>query len=123
MGSLRCQVEHDPKDYGHLVNPDGTRKTRDDVKVWWRDSDITAPRAVIKGKLKIGSAQNRNPGWIGPGYGFGWALGDRLKQPVLIIKVAWGGKSLNVDFRPPSASAARGWRGGALLQGIVRIHP
>jgi hypothetical protein len=26
-----------------------------------------------------------------------------LKQPVLIIKTAWGGKSLHTDFRPPSA--------------------
>ncbi len=108
IGSLRYQVEHDPTNYGHLVNKDGTWKTRDDVKVWWRDSDVTAPRAVIKGNLKIGYAQNRNPGWIGPEYGFGWTIGDRLKQPVLIIKVAWGGKSLNVDYRPPSAAAARG---------------
>ena len=108
IGSLRYQVEHDPKNYGHLVNADGTWKTRDDVKVWWRDSDINAPRGVIKGDLRIGYAQSRNPGWIGPEYGFGWTIGDRLEQPVLIIKVAWGGKSLNVDFRPPSAAAARG---------------
>jgi len=98
IGSLRYQVEHDPKNYGHLVNKDGTWKTRDDVKVWWRDSDITEPRGVIKGDLKIGYAQSRNPGWIGPEYGFGWAVGDHFKQPVLIIKTAWGGKSLNVDF-------------------------
>ena len=26
-----------------------------------------------------------------------------LDEPVLIIKTAWGGKSLAVDFRPPSA--------------------
>ena len=26
-----------------------------------------------------------------------------LDEPVLIIKTAWGGKSLNTDFRPPSA--------------------
>ncbi len=119
IGSLRYQVEHDPKNYGHLVNKDGTWKTRDDVKVWWRDSDVTAPRAVIKGNLKIGYAQNRNPGWIGPEYGFGWAIGERLKQPVLIIKVAWGGKSLNVDFRPPSAAAARGGVVGPYYKGLI----
>ena len=28
IGSLRYQVEHDPKNYGHLVNKDGTWKTR-----------------------------------------------------------------------------------------------
>ena len=119
IGSLRYLVEHDPKNYGHLVNTDGTWKTRDDVKVWWRDSDVTAPRAVIKGNLKIGYAQNRNPGWIGPEYGFGWVMGNRLKQPVLIIKVAWGGKSLNVDFRPPSAAAARGGVVGPYYKGLI----
>ena len=97
IGSLRYQVEHDPKNYGHLVNKDGSWKTRDDVKVWWCDSDITEARGVIKGDLKIGYSQSRNPGWIGPEYGFGWAVGDHVKQPVLIIKCAWGGKSLKVE--------------------------
>ena len=119
IGSLRYQVETDPKNYGHLVDKDGAWKTRDNVKVWWRDSDITAPRAVIKGNLGIGYAQNRNPGWIGPEYGFGWAVGDRIKQPVLIIKVAWGGKSLNVDFRPPSAASARGGVVGPYYKGLI----
>lgn len=119
IGSLRYQVEHDPENYGHLVNKDGTWKTRDDVKVWWRDSDITEPRAVIKGNLKIGYSQSRNPGWIGPEYGFGWTIGDRLKQPVLIIKIAWGGKSLNVDFRPPSAAAARGGVVGPYYKALI----
>jgi alpha-galactosidase len=40
---------------------------------------------------------------IGPELGFGWIVGDRFKEPVLLIKCAWGGKSLAVDFRPPSA--------------------
>jgi len=119
IGSLRYQVEHDPRNYGHLINHDGTWKTRDDVKVWWRDSDITAPRAVIKGNLKIGYAQGRNPGWFGPEYGFGWAIAARLKRPVLIVKVAWGGKSLNVDFRPPSAAAARGGEVGPYYKALV----
>ena len=29
--------------------------------------------------------------------------GDALEEPVLLVKCAWGGKSLAVDFRPPSA--------------------
>ena len=119
IGSLRYQVEHDPKNYGHLVNKDGTWKIRDDVKVWWRDSDINAPRGVIKGNLKIGYSQSRNPGWIGPEYGFGWTIADRLKRPVLIIKTAWGGKSLNVDFRPPSAVAARGGEVGPYYKALI----
>ena len=27
----------------------------------------------------------------------------RLGEPVLIIKTAWGGRSLHTDFRPPIA--------------------
>lgn len=119
IGSLRYQVVNDPKNYGHLINKDGSWKTRDDVQVWWRDSDITAPRAVLKGDLKIGYSQSRNPGWFGPEYGFGWVVGEHIKQPVLIVKVAWGGKSLNVDFRPPSAAAARGGVVGPYYKALI----
>ena len=37
---------------------------------------------------------------IGPEYGFGFALNAALKEKVLIIKTAWGGKTLCGDFRP-----------------------
>mmetsp|Transcript_22489 Transcript_22489/g.46679 ORF Transcript_22489/g.46679 Transcript_22489/m.46679 type:complete len:377 (+) Transcript_22489:474-1604(+) len=48
---------------------------------------------------------------IGPELGFGWTVGDMLnnnaerrdKDKILLLKVAWGGKSLAVDFRPPSS--------------------
>ena len=40
---------------------------------------------------------------MGPEVGFGWALGDYYDSEVLLIKVAWGGKSLAVNFRPPSS--------------------
>jgi hypothetical protein len=119
IGGLRYQVVNDPANYGKLVDKDGKWIVRDDVKVWWRDSDVSAPRKVIKGDLKIGYSQNRNPGWIGPEYGFGWAVGDHFKQPVLIIKIAWGGKSLNADFRPPSAVAERGGEVGPYYKAIV----
>jgi len=47
---------------------------------------------------------------VGPELGFGWTLGDALKvkgeQQVLLIKTAWGGKTIDIDFRPPSSAAA-----------------
>ncbi|MFO0797351.1 MAG: hypothetical protein U0804_07720 [Gemmataceae bacterium] len=43
------------------------------------------------------------PKCIGPERGFGVVLGDRQPQAVLLVKAAWGGKSLYRDFRPPSA--------------------
>lgn len=39
---------------------------------------------------------------FGPETGIGWALGDALSDHVLLLKIAWGGKSLAVDFRPPN---------------------
>jgi hypothetical protein len=40
---------------------------------------------------------------IGPEFTFGLMMDKAFKEPVLIIKAAWGGKSLHTDFRPPSA--------------------
>lgn len=36
---------------------------------------------------------------------FGWTMADAMEETdtVLLIKTAWGGKSLMVDFRPPSS--------------------
>ena len=39
----------------------------------------------------------------GPELAFGITMYERLQEPILIIKAAWGGKSLFQDFRPPSA--------------------
>jgi hypothetical protein len=125
IGSLRYLAVNDTANYGHLLVDPGQPatsawKTRNDVKVWWRDSDLTAPRAVMKGDLKIGYADFRTTSWFGPEYAFGWVMGEHFTdKPVLIIKTAWGGKSLHVDFRPPSAVAARGGVVGPYYTGMI----
>jgi alpha-galactosidase len=60
------------------------------------------------GKLTAGyGARGSNPtqdgGKIGPEFMFGLTMDGAIKEPVLIIKTAWGGRSLNTEFRPPSA--------------------
>lgn len=40
---------------------------------------------------------------IGPEFTFGLYTEKLSGSPILLIKTAWGGKSLNTDFRPPSA--------------------
>ena len=60
------------------------------------------------GKLTSGfGARGSNPtqdgGKIGPEFTFGLTMDAALKEPVLLIKTAWGGRSLNTEFRPPSA--------------------
>ena len=53
-----------------------------------------------KGKLTVGYG---SPKCIGPELGFGIVVGDRYDEQVLLIKTAWGGRSLSRDFRSPSA--------------------
>jgi len=59
------------------------------------------------GKVTAGFGARDNPSKlgeeIGPEFTFGLYMDKALRQPVLIIKTAWGGKSLHTDFRPPSA--------------------
>lgn len=63
----------------------------------------------LTGKLTAGYGsmwgQDRNkPGdKIGPEFTFGLTMDAACTEPVLLIKTAWGGKSLHTDFRPPSA--------------------
>ena len=70
---------------------DGKWIERDDVWIKFLDR---------KGRLTVGFG---SPQRIGPELAFGWVVGDRYDEPVLLIKTAWGGRSLWRDFRPPSA--------------------
>ncbi len=60
------------------------------------------------GKLTAGyGARGDRPtedgGKIGPEFTFGLTMDAALEEPVLIIKTAWGGRSLHTEFRPPGA--------------------
>ncbi len=50
-----------------------------------------------------GDKPTQDGGKIGPEFTFGLTMDAALAEPVLIIKTAWGGRSLNTEFRPPSA--------------------
>lgn len=64
---------------------------------------------TLNGKLTAGygsmwGADPTKPGTkIGPEFTFGLMMDKAFEEPILIIKAAWGGKSLHTDFRPPSA--------------------
>ncbi|GDY18783.1 sialate O-acetylesterase [Verrucomicrobiota bacterium] len=59
------------------------------------------------GKLTVGYGGNTEDAEkLGPELGFGVTMYENLKEPILLIKTSWGGKSLLVDFRPPSAGTA-----------------
>lgn len=63
---------------------------------------------ALIGPLSIGFAVYGGKHHFGPELEFGRVVGDRFDEPVLLIKTAWGGKSLYVDFRPPSAGGETG---------------
>ena len=93
-GSLEFLVK-DPataKHFAPLQDAAGQWRKRDDVWISYLER---------KGPLTVG--YGATPDKIGPELGFGWVMGDATNEPVLLIKCAWGGKSLAVDFRPPSA--------------------
>lgn len=92
-----------------MRNPDGTPRVCD--KVWM--SYLTGPydgsaNGEGLGKLTAGFGERgdnptRLSQKIGPEFTFGIFMEKELKEPILIIKTAWGGRSLNTEFRPPSA--------------------
>ena len=55
------------------------------------------------GRLTAGFGADENK--IGPEFSFGVFMQQILDERILIIKTAWGGKSLNTDFRSLSAGA------------------
>jgi len=71
---------------------------RDDQ--WIVRDDVFIKFFNRRGPLTIGYG---SPDCTGVELELGHALGNHFKQPVLLIKVAWGGHSLFKDFRPPSA--------------------
>jgi len=98
-GSLEY-VSKDPATadrFKHLLDKKGNWVVRDDVWIHYLDR---------KGKLTAGYGVREDR--IGPELGFGHVVGEAFEEPVLLIKLAWGGKSLAVDFRPPSSGGSVG---------------
>lgn len=93
-GSLEYLVKDtaSQKRFAHLKTSDGAWKQREDVFISYLDR---------KGPLTVGYGARNDR--IGPELGFGRVMGDASSQQILLVKCAWGGKSLAVDFRPPSA--------------------
>lgn len=60
-----------------------------------------ADRNKKSGKLGIGYGGSNKK--IGPEYAFGLSIAQHVDGPILLIKTSWGGKSINYNFRPPSA--------------------
>lgn len=93
LSHLKELVSAEPAKYGHLMK-DGQWVQRDDVWGAFHNTN--------RGPLTVGTL-TRPGGRLGPEIGIGKVLGDAIDEPVLLLKSAWGGQSLAIDFRPPSA--------------------
>ncbi len=95
--------------YGHLVDKDGNWVTRDDVWIWYMGK---------KGGLSVGYASRER---FGVELQFGHVVGSALDNQVLLLKVAWGGRSLTKNFRPPSSGGEVGDSYTAMLKHIREV--
>jgi len=115
----RGSLEHLVRDaatrerFAHLVDRQGDWVRREDVWIAFRGA------RELHGELSVGYGAREDA--IGPELGFGTVVGDQLDEPVLLVKVAWGGKSLAVDFRPPSAGGEVGPSYTALFEQVRAV--
>ena len=72
--------------YQHIIDKDGQWIVRDDVQVYYKSG-----KTLKKGGLTVGFGAGE---FFGPEFQFGHIMGDHYDEPVLLIKTAWGGKSL-----------------------------
>ena len=88
-----------------LRNADGTPRVCD--RVWISAVGCSGRGAgdldERTGKLTQGFGASSAE--IGPELTFGITMEKRLNEPILLIKTAWGGRSLHTDFRPPGAAS------------------
>ena len=96
--------------FAHLREGGGWR-VRDDVWI-----DFLGRR----GPLTVGYG---SPQRVGVELDFGHVVGDHYDEPVLLIKTAWGGRSLHRGFRSPSAGLPDEARLRQLLEGELRKDP
>ena len=86
------------KDTYNILKQNDEWVVRDDVWITYP----TKSGGEKHGQLTVGYGTTGDDS-IGPEFGFGHTVGEAISERVLIVKVAWGGKSLSVDFHPPSA--------------------
>lgn len=82
-----------------MRNADGSPKVLDDVWI----SSIGSSEEEKTGQLTTGFGADQRGPKIGPELTFGIYMHKQLNEPILLIKTAWGGKSIHTDFRSPSA--------------------
>jgi len=84
-----------------MMGADGKPKVCE--RVWISSIGCADGDVEQTGKLTAGFGAGQGGPKIGPEFTFGLYMQKFTDAPILLIKTSWGGKSLNTDFRPPSA--------------------
>jgi hypothetical protein len=104
-----------------LVDRDGEPRVFDDVHV----AAVSTGPTEKNGPLTVGFGNDltarRGLKW-GPELAFGATLYEELDEPILLIKTAWGGKSLNTDFLSPSGAKMRDGMDTGPYYELMRDH-
>ncbi|GFH56111.1 hypothetical protein CTEN210_12587 [Chaetoceros tenuissimus] len=105
VGTLLHEISNGK--YKHLVgsyDAEGNVESfseRSDVRIVYHDTRSTLPYG--NANLKVGWDEERND-FIGPEIGFGSIIGHAYENPIFIIKVGRGGRSLGFEFLPENSS-------------------
>ena len=86
-----------------MRNADGTPRVCEKVWISYL-TGLPGNNKVKEGKLTAGFGSLGKEPKIGPEFTFGLTMQKLQDEPILLIKTAWGGKSLHTDFRPPSGA-------------------
>ena len=109
-GSLIDVLQNDEDGSWSEIGEVGAWNSLDGASLYFANNGDT-----IRTNVTVG--QGNDPNLIGVELMFAHKLDEYYDDPVLIIKTAWGGKSLAVDFRPPSA----GGETGAFYNSMIQI--
>ena len=88
-----------------MVGADGKPVTCDNAWISYFTGEHKNGESIGKLTAGYGARHNiqKSDGKIGPEFTFGIYMQKHVKEPILIIKTSWGGKSISNEFRPPSA--------------------
>ena len=95
-----------------MKNPDGSYRKIPNTYISYLTGEqgrLNRQNREVFGQLEIGYGNQGGrdydkPGEkIGPELAFGITAQQKLNQPILLIKTAWGGQSLHTDYRSPSS--------------------
>ena len=95
---------NDPEGKYQFLKDGADWAVRGDVRVHYQ-RNVPLGSGVDVGDLSPGFGASSGKTTIGPELGFGHAMGAFYEEQILIIKCSWGGKSLGLDFLPPSSES------------------